>query len=53
MTRQPIHYAIRPLDARAHLFEVLCTVPDPDPQGQRALQKSANNDHRIIADMPK
>lgn len=35
MTRQTIHYAIRPLDARAHLFEVRCTVPDPDPQGQR------------------
>ncbi len=35
MNRQPIQYTIRPLDARAHLYEVLCTVPDPDPQGQR------------------
>ena len=35
MNRQPIQYTIRPLDARAHLYEVLCAVPDPDPQGQR------------------
>ena len=38
MNRQPIQYTIRPLDARAHLYEVLCTVPDPDPQGQRFAQ---------------
>ena len=30
----PIRYRIAPLDARAHLFEVRCTVTDPDPAGQ-------------------
>jgi len=29
-----IRYRIRPLDARAHLFEVRCAVADPDPAGQ-------------------
>ncbi|HEY2969219.1 MAG TPA: PDZ domain-containing protein [Casimicrobiaceae bacterium] len=28
------HYRITPLDPHAHLFEVACTVPDPDPAGQ-------------------
>ncbi len=28
-------YQIVPLDPRAHLFEVRCTVKDPDPAGQR------------------
>jgi len=32
---QVIHYRIIPLDPRAHLFEVRCTVEDPDPAGQR------------------
>jgi predicted metalloprotease with PDZ domain len=32
---QPVHYRIAPLDASAHLFEVDCTLADPDPQGQR------------------
>lgn len=31
----PIHYAIRPSRPEAHLFEVRCTVPEPDPDGQR------------------
>jgi predicted metalloprotease with PDZ domain len=30
----PLHYRISPLDVRAHLFEVTCTVHDPDPGGQ-------------------
>ncbi|MEO6928911.1 MAG: PDZ domain-containing protein [Casimicrobiaceae bacterium] len=32
---QPLHYKIAPLDAHAHLFEVHCTVGDPDVDGQR------------------
>ena len=28
-------YQIKPLDPHAHLFEVRCTVDDPDPSGQR------------------
>src|SRR5512147_1260180 len=28
-------YRIGVLDAHAHLFEVACTVADPDPAGQR------------------
>ena len=28
------HYRITPLDPHAHLFEVACTVPDPEPAGQ-------------------
>ena len=31
----PVRYAIRPLRPAAHLFEVRCTVADPDPAGQR------------------
>ena len=30
-----IHYQIVPTDPRAHLFEVRCTVKNPEPQGQR------------------
>ncbi|MDE2209242.1 MAG: M61 family metallopeptidase [Betaproteobacteria bacterium] len=30
-----IHHRIRPLDPRAHVFEVCCTVDAPDPAGQR------------------
>lgn len=33
--RTAIRYAIRPLDPRAHTFEVRCTVTDPAPDGQR------------------
>jgi len=33
--RPPIRYRIRPGDPAAHLFEVECTVADPDPAGQR------------------
>lgn len=29
------HYRIQPLDPGAHLFEVSCIVPSPDPGGQR------------------
>jgi predicted metalloprotease with PDZ domain len=29
------HYRIVPLDPQAHLFEVRCTVDEPDPRGQR------------------
>ena len=32
---QPIRYEIAPLDVQAHLFDVRCTVDDPDPAGQR------------------
>jgi len=36
MTREsPIRYSVLPLFPEAHLFEVRCTVEDPDPQGQR------------------
>ena len=30
----PIEYRIRPAHPGAHLFEVSCTVRDPDPAGQ-------------------
>lgn len=30
----PIHYTLALLDPAAHLVEVTCTVPDPDPAGQ-------------------
>ncbi|MFP5441054.1 MAG: M61 family metallopeptidase [Gammaproteobacteria bacterium] len=30
-----IHYSIVPIDPAAHLFRVSCTVPNPDPAGQR------------------
>jgi predicted metalloprotease with PDZ domain len=32
---QPLHYHIAPLDPHAHVFEVRCTVAQPDPAGQR------------------
>ena len=36
MTREsPIRYSVLPLSPEAHLFEVRCTVEDPDPRGQR------------------
>jgi predicted metalloprotease with PDZ domain len=31
----PIRYRIAPVDPTAHLFEVACTIADPDPNGQR------------------
>lgn len=31
----PIRYSIAPLAPEAHLYEVRCTVADPDPQGQQ------------------
>ena len=31
----PVRYSIAPLSPEAHLYEVRCTVSDPDPQGQR------------------
>jgi predicted metalloprotease with PDZ domain len=31
----PVRYRILPRHPEAHLFEVTCTVDDPDPQGQR------------------
>ncbi|MDX9707056.1 MAG: hypothetical protein RBT86_05700, partial [Azospira sp.] len=35
MKPAPIHYAIRPVDPAAHLYEVTCRVDRPDPAGQR------------------
>lgn len=35
MNKHAIHYRIRPFRPEAHLFEVSCTVPRPDPAGQR------------------
>ena len=32
---QAIRYQIAPMNPHAHLFEVRCTVDDPDPAGQR------------------
>ncbi len=32
---QAIRYQIAPINPHAHLFEVRCTVDDPDPAGQR------------------
>ena len=31
----PVRYSIVPLSPEAHLFEVRCTVADPDPRGQQ------------------
>ncbi len=31
----PVRYRIFPKSPQAHLFEVTCTVDDPDPEGQR------------------
>ncbi|OGA14539.1 MAG: peptidase M61 [Betaproteobacteria bacterium RIFCSPLOWO2_02_FULL_63_19] len=31
----PVRYSIAPLSAHGHLYEVHCTVADPDPGGQR------------------
>jgi predicted metalloprotease with PDZ domain len=33
--RPPVRYRIQPRHPEAHLFEVTCTVADPDPSGQR------------------
>ena len=33
--RSPIRYSVIPVSPEAHLFEVRCTVTDPDPAGQR------------------
>ena len=33
--RPPVRYRIEPKHPEAHLFEVSCTVADPDPGGQR------------------
>src|SRR5689334_19964807 len=35
MPNAPVRYAIRPKRLEAHVFEVTCTLSDPDPQGQR------------------
>src|SRR6476469_10763863 len=32
---QTTRYQVTPLDPNAHVFEVRCTVDDPDPAGQR------------------
>lgn len=32
--KPPVEYRIRPSSPGAHLFEVRCTVPEPDPAGQ-------------------
>jgi predicted metalloprotease with PDZ domain len=32
---QPTRYRLTPLDPHAHVFEVRCTIDDPDPAGQR------------------
>ncbi len=34
-TPPAVRYRIAPVDPNAHLFEVACTVADPDPGGQR------------------
>jgi predicted metalloprotease with PDZ domain len=33
--KTPVRYRILPRHPEAHLFEVTCTVEDPDPEGQR------------------
>lgn len=35
MDYPPVLYRIIPIDPCAHLFEVICTITDPDPAGQR------------------
>ena len=35
MSPTPIHYQIRALNPAAHRYEVICTVANPDPAGQR------------------
>src|SRR5512134_3274755 len=34
-SRPPVRYRIQPRHPEAHLFEIACTVADPDPSGQR------------------
>lgn len=33
--KEPVRYSILPARPEAHLYRVTCTVPDPDPEGQR------------------
>jgi len=35
MPKSPLRYAIRPKHLEAHVFEVTCTIADPDENGQR------------------
>jgi predicted metalloprotease with PDZ domain len=35
MKKPPVRYSIFPSNPEAHLFEVRCTVDNPDPQGQK------------------
>ncbi|HEY7378005.1 MAG TPA: M61 family peptidase [Steroidobacteraceae bacterium] len=35
LSARPTRYRVTPLEPNAHLFEVACSVDDPDPQGQR------------------
>jgi predicted metalloprotease with PDZ domain len=35
MPPSPVRYAITPRNPDAHIFEVSCTVADPDAEGQR------------------
>ena len=35
MPTPPVRYTIRPKSLEAHVFEVTCTVDDPDPNGQQ------------------
>lgn len=34
---QPVRYSIVPKNPAAHVFEVTCTVAEPDPAGQRFM----------------
>lgn len=33
--KAPVHYSVFPKDPAAHIFEVHCTIAEPDPEGQR------------------
>ncbi|MBM3395724.1 MAG: M61 family metallopeptidase [Betaproteobacteria bacterium] len=35
MSTHPVRYRITPVQPEAHLFEVTCTIADPDPDGQQ------------------
>jgi predicted metalloprotease with PDZ domain len=53
MTQINIHYAITPANPAAHVFEVICTIDNPDPQGQRLWMPSWIPGSYMIRDFAK
>ena len=53
MNENAIAYQITPKDPRGHLFEVVCTVPRPDPRGQRFVMPAWIPGSYMIRDFAK